>query len=98
MIGIDDEKFLRGRVPMTKREVRILTLANADIGENDTVVDVGAGTGSISIEAAKLAIGGHVYAIEKNPDAVNLINRAERQKVRRGKSHNHKHRGAGRAP
>ena len=73
MIGIDDEKFLRGRVPMTKREVRILTLANADIGENDTVVDVGAGTGSISIEAAKLATGGHVYAIEKNPDAVNLI-------------------------
>lgn len=73
MIGIDDEKFLRGKVPMTKREIRILTLVNAQIGAEDLIVDVGAGTGSISIEAAKLAVGGHVYAIEKESDAIALI-------------------------
>lgn len=73
MIGIDDEKFLRGKVPMTKREIRILTLVNAQIRAEDLIVDVGAGTGSISIEAAKLAIGGHVYAVEKEPAAVKLI-------------------------
>lgn len=73
MIGIDDEKFLRGKVPMTKREIRILTLVNAGIEAEDLIVDVGAGTGSISIEAARLAAGGHVYAIEKESDAIGLI-------------------------
>ena len=67
MIGIDDEKFIRGKVPMTKQEIRILTLAKAKIGEKDFVVDVGAGTGSISIEAAKIAKNGYVFSIEKNP-------------------------------
>ena len=73
MLGIDDENFIRGKIPMTKREIRILTLVNANIGANDIVVDVGAGTGSISIEAAKLASGGHVYAIEKNSEGIKLI-------------------------
>lgn len=73
MLGIDDEKFVRGKIPMTKREIRILTLANAALSATDTVVDVGAGTGSISIEAAKIAANGHVFAIEKNPDAIKLI-------------------------
>ena len=73
MIGIDDEKFIRGGVPMTKEEIRILTLAKAKIGSKDFVVDVGAGTGSLSIEAAKLANKGYVFAIEKNSNAVELI-------------------------
>ena len=73
MIGIDDANFIRGKVPMTKEEIRILTLAKAKIGEKDFVVDVGAGTGSLSIEAAKLAKQGYVFAIEKNPSAVDLI-------------------------
>ena len=73
MLGIDDEKFLRGKIPMTKREIRILTLANAEIAETDFVVDIGAGTGSLSIEAALIAKRGHVFAIEKNFDAANLV-------------------------
>lgn len=73
MSGIDDEQFIRGKIPVTKREIRILTLANANIGENDIVVDIGAGTGSISIEAALLARGGHVYAIEKKSEGLKLI-------------------------
>lgn len=73
MLGIDDEKFLRGKIPMTKREIRILTLANAEIAETDFVVDIGAGTGSLSIEAALIAKRGQVFAIEKNLDATNLV-------------------------
>ena len=73
MLGIDDENFIRGKIPMTKREIRILTLVNAQISTNDIIVDVGAGTGSISIEAALLARGGHVFALEKKAEGVKLI-------------------------
>ena len=75
MLGIDDEKFLRGNVPMTKQEIRILTLAKARIGVDSVVVDVGAGTGSITIEAARLASNGKVFAIERKLEAVELIKR-----------------------
>lgn len=73
MLGIDDEKFIRGKVPMTKREIRILTLANANIGAHDFVADIGAGTGSLSIEAAHVATHGQVLAIERNTVAADLI-------------------------
>ena len=73
MIGIDDEKFIRGNVPMTKQEIRILTLAKAKICDTDYIVDIGAGTGSISIEAAKIAEHGYIFAIDKNPEAIDLI-------------------------
>lgn len=73
MLGIDDEKFIRGKVPMTKREIRILTLANANIGAHDFVADIGAGTGSLSIEAALIATHGQVFAIERNTVAADLI-------------------------
>ena len=71
--SIEDEKFIRGKVPMTKEEIRILTLAKAKICSTDFVVDIGAGTGSLSIEAAKIAEHGYVFAIDKNPEAVDLI-------------------------
>ncbi len=73
MLGIDDERFIRGKIPMTKREIRILTLVNAQIGVNDIVIDIGAGTGSISIEAAKIATNGHVFAVERKLEGVKLI-------------------------
>ena len=72
-IGIPDEEFLRGKVPMTKAEIRVQVLAKAQISKYDHVVDIGAGTGSISIEAAGLASEGEVYAIEHNPEAQELI-------------------------
>lgn len=73
MAWIEDDKFIRGKVPMTKQEIRILTLAKANIGEKDFVADIGAGTGSLSIEAAKIATRGYIFAIDKNPESVELI-------------------------
>ena len=72
-LGIKDEAFVRGKVPMTKEEIRILTLVKAQIAPDAVVYDVGAGTGSLSIEAARLAPAGHVYAIEKNTEGAGLI-------------------------
>lgn len=74
ILGIEDENFLRGeKIPMTKREIRILTLAFAKIADGNIVVDIGAGTGSITVEAAELSPHGKIFAIEKNFDAVELM-------------------------
>ena len=63
-LGIEDEEFIRGKVPMTKKEIRILTLAGAKIGKNDIVCDIGAGTGSLSIDAAIIGgTGSHLEEI-----------------------------------
>ncbi|MBQ3337165.1 MAG: precorrin-6Y C5,15-methyltransferase (decarboxylating) subunit CbiT [Selenomonadaceae bacterium] len=72
---IDDEKFIRGEVPMTKHEVRILTLAKARPAIDSVIVDVGAGTGSITVEAALLCPRGKIFALERKTEAVELIRR-----------------------
>ncbi len=71
--GIADDRFVRGRVPMTKEEVRILSLAKLRLHEDSVVYDIGAGTGSVSAEIARLCTFGKVYAIERNPEALELI-------------------------
>ena len=80
-IGIADTEFIRGNIPMTKEEVRILTLAKAKIKADDIIIDIGAGTGSLSIEAALLAPKGKVFALEKNLEGIDLIKKnAEKKK------------------
>lgn len=71
--GIPDAEFLRGKIPMTKEEIRVITLAKANISRDSIIWDVGAGTGSLSIEAALLAPGGHVYAVEREEEGCGLI-------------------------
>ena len=71
--GIPDEEFLRGDVPMTKSEVRTISMAKLDLPADAIVYDIGAGTGSVSVECALAAYDGQVYAIEKEADAAELI-------------------------
>lgn len=71
--GIPDDLFLRGSVPMTKEEVRAVSLAKLRLSRNSVVYDIGAGTGSIAVECGLLCTGGKVFAIERNAEAVDLI-------------------------
>lgn len=57
---------------ITKREVRVLSLAAMEIRPDSVVWDVGAGSGSVGIEAAMMAPAGHVYAIEVDPEGVEI--------------------------
>lgn len=67
-----DEEFLRGKVPMTKFDVRNASLARLGLEEDSICYDVGTGTGSVSVEMALIASKGHVYGIEKKEEAVAL--------------------------
>lgn len=71
--GIPDGEFIRGDVPMTKQEVRSAALAKLAVRPTDTLWDVGAGTGSVSVELALAAPQGRVFAVECEQDACALI-------------------------
>ncbi|MBQ8955310.1 MAG: precorrin-6y C5,15-methyltransferase (decarboxylating) subunit CbiE, partial [Clostridia bacterium] len=70
--GLPDEAFDRDETPMTKSEVRAVSLAKLALTRNAVVYDVGSGSGSVTVEAARLASRGQVYAIEMKPQAVAL--------------------------
>ena len=71
--GIPDEEFERGEVPMTKAEVRSAIIGKLRITPRDTCYDIGAGTGSVTVEMALSAYEGKVIAIEKRKEGVELI-------------------------
>lgn len=77
--GIRDEEFLRDKVPMTKEEVRTVSLSKLRLFENSVCYDIGAGTGSVAIEMALRAYKGKVYAIEKKELAVELLKKNKEQ-------------------
>ncbi|HDK7137652.1 TPA: precorrin-6Y C5,15-methyltransferase (decarboxylating) subunit CbiT [Clostridium botulinum] len=70
---IRDEEFIRGNCPMTKEDIRILSISKMNLEENSKVLDVGAGTGSVSIQAARICKKGRVFAIEKDEESLDII-------------------------
>lgn len=76
---IEDEEFLRGKAPMTKSEIRSLSVAKLRLPKDAVVYDVGAGTGSVTIELALQAVDGMVYAIERNEEACGLVEENKRR-------------------
>ncbi|HET6883780.1 MAG TPA: precorrin-6y C5,15-methyltransferase (decarboxylating) subunit CbiE [Pirellulales bacterium] len=76
VFGNPDEVFLQSKPKkglLTPSEVRSMALAEMDLGPTSTVWDIGAGSGSVAIEAAQLASAGTTYAIEMDADDYGLI-------------------------
>ena len=77
--GLADEVFQRGGhsdgspVPMTKRDIRSAALSRLELRRDSVCWDIGAGTGSVSIEMAKQCDFGRVYAVEKKEAALALL-------------------------
>lgn len=67
---IKDDDFIRGNCPMTKEEVRILSVSKLELEENFRVLDIGAGTGSVSIQMSKICNRGEVISVEMDKDAI----------------------------
>lgn len=70
--GIPDREFLRGNVPMTKAEVRAATMSKLAISPDEVCCDIGAGTGSVTVEMALAAYKGRVYALDHKQEAIDL--------------------------
>lgn len=75
--GIPDEEFIRGKVPMTKQEIRSVILSKLAVLKDDVCWDIGAGTGSVSVELALCSR--NVWAVEQNPEALDLISQNRRK-------------------
>lgn len=70
--GLSDRLFTRDRVPMTKEEIRILSVCKLRLTQESVLYDIGSGTGSVSVECARLSEKIRVYAIDCNPAAIEL--------------------------
>ena len=68
---IKDHEFIRGNCPMTKEEIRILAISKMELTKEHLVLDIGGGTGSVSIQASKFAK--KVVTIEKDPEALEVL-------------------------
>ncbi len=71
--GLPDGAFTRGHIPMTKSEVRAVALSKLRLAGGDIVFDIGAGTGSVAVEAALSLDSGRVYAVEQKAEGCRLI-------------------------
>lgn len=72
-LHIYDKDFVQGELPMTKQEVRAVTVAKLQLKPNSILIDVGAGTGTIGIECATYISNGKVIGIEKEEKGLETI-------------------------
>ena len=77
--GLADGQFIRDSVPMTKEEIREVSICKLRLREKAVVYDIGGGTGSIAIEIAGISDDLQVYAVEQNPVAVSLIEKNKKK-------------------
>lgn len=73
--GLRDDAFTREKVPMTKEEVRALSICKLHLTAPAVVYDIGSGSGSVSVEMAGLDPSVKVFSIEGKADAYNLTRR-----------------------
>lgn len=74
--GIPDELFERlPGIPLTKRETRLLLIAQLRLQSDSVLWDIGAGTGTIPVEVGLLCPQGKIIAIERDEEVANLIRR-----------------------
>lgn len=73
VLGVADDQFATVKKLITKEEVRAVSLAKLRLRHDMTLWDVGAGSGSVSIEADQLLPNGRVYAIERNPQCLAFL-------------------------
>lgn len=83
---LSDGQFIRGKLPMTKEEVRCLALAKLCLCRSAVVYDIGAGTGSVAVQAARLVPEGEVWAVEREDEGCCLI-ASNRKKFRADNLH-----------
>ena len=77
MTGLPDESFIRADIPMTKREIRASVVSRLSPAKDAIVYDIGAGTGSVSVELAMHALYGTVYAVERTKEGCDLASAAD---------------------
>ncbi|MCM1561786.1 MAG: precorrin-6A reductase [Butyrivibrio sp.] len=73
--GIADAEFIRDKVPMTKEEVREISICKLHLTQEAVVYDIGSGTGSVAVEIACLSGAVQVYAVEQKKEAIALLTR-----------------------
>lgn len=76
---IPDGEFIRGNIPMTKAEVRCVSVAKLEVGSGDICWDIGGGTGSVSVEMALRCPDGKVWSVDRNTEAAELIDKNRRK-------------------
>jgi precorrin-6Y C5,15-methyltransferase (decarboxylating) len=72
-LGIPDEEFASSKKLITKEEIRVVTLAKLKLRHDMTLWDLGAGSGSVSIEADHLLPNGRIFAVERNAQCIEFI-------------------------
>lgn len=77
--GIADEQFVRGGIPMTKEEIREVSICKLRLKDGAVVYDIGSGTGSVAIEIAGISENLQVYAVEQNHEAASLIEKNKKK-------------------